>query len=73
MEVGAMLVGRIVNLKESGDVVRGTEKGFFEYGGSTIILLIKKELVNIRSDIAENSKNGTETPVKMGEVIASRI
>ena len=66
MEVGAMLVGRIVNLEDEGIAERGKEKGFFEYGGSTIILLIKKELVNIRRDIAENSKNGTETPVKMG-------
>lgn len=73
MEVGAMLVGRIVNLEKSGKIVRGTEKGFFEYGGSTIILLVKKETVIIRSDITENSRNGTETPVKMGEVIASHI
>ena len=41
MEVGAMLVGRIVNLEGQGIAERGKEKGFFEYGGSTIILLIK--------------------------------
>ncbi|MCR4948163.1 MAG: phosphatidylserine decarboxylase, partial [Treponema sp.] len=35
MEVGAMLVGRIVNLEGQGMAERGKEKGFFEYGGST--------------------------------------
>ena len=31
MEVGAMLVGRIVNAEGEGTAVRGKEKGFFEY------------------------------------------
>lgn len=40
MEVGALLVGRIQNhRREAGPVERGMEKGFFQYGGSTVILL----------------------------------
>ena len=38
----AMLVGRICNYHGSRQVRRGEEKGRFEYGGSTIILLIEK-------------------------------
>ena len=34
MEVGALLVGKIVNHKQSCPCTRGEEKGFFEYGGS---------------------------------------
>ncbi len=71
MEVGAMLVGRIVNHEEEAEVTRGTEKGFFEYGGSTIILLIEKDKIKMRKEIIENSLRSIETPVKMGEVIGS--
>ena len=69
MEVGAMLVGRIVNLEGEGTAVRGKEKGFFEYGGSTIIVLLKKDSVKIKDEILNNSTAGIETPVKMGEQI----
>ncbi len=73
MEVGAMLVGRIVNLEGQGLAVRGKEKGYFEYGGSTIILLLKKESVQINSTFINNSLAGIESPVKMGEVIGEKI
>ena len=69
MEVGAMLVGRIVNHEGEGFAERGKEKGYFEYGGSTIILLVKKACVQINSEITRNSLAGIETPVKMGEKI----
>ena len=69
MEVGAMLVGRIVNLEGEGNAVRGKEKGFFEYGGSTIILLVKKNTVIINENILSNSQAGLESPVKMGEML----
>lgn len=69
MEVGAMLVGRIVNLEGEATAVRGKEKGFFEYGGSTIIVLLKKDAAVINETILKNSAAGIETPVKMGEQI----
>ena len=72
MEVGAMLVGRIVNHEGEGFAERGKEKGFFEYGGSTIIVLVKKEAVTIKDEILANSQAGIETPVKMGEKIGEK-
>lgn len=72
MEVGAMLVGRIVNLQGQGIAERGKEKGFFEYGGSTIILLVKKDMVKLSQDLIDNSKAGIESPVKMGQIIGSK-
>ena len=69
MEVGAMLVGRIVNHENEGTAVRGKEKGFFQYGGSTIILLIEPDQARIRQDLLTHSLSGRETTVKMGEVI----
>lgn len=71
MEVGAMLVGRIVNHEQQAIVSRGAEKGFFEYGGSTIIVLVKKDKIKMRKEPIENSLRSIETPVKMGEVIGS--
>ena len=70
MEVGAMLVGRIVNDEpESADVVRGAEKGHFEYGGSTIIVLVPPEKATINKDLLEASEAGEETPVVLGQQI----
>ena len=73
MEVGAMLVGRIVNLEGEGNAERGKEKGFFEYGGSTIILLVKKDMVKLNQDILDKSQAGIESPVKMGQTIGAKI
>ena len=63
MEVGALLVGKISNHKQSTVVTRGEEKGFFEYGGSTIVVLTQKGRVTPRSDLLTNSKIGYETKV----------
>ena len=63
MEVSALLVGKISNHKQSTVVTRGEEKGFFEYGGSTIVVLTQKGRVTPRSDLLTNSKNGYETKV----------
>ena len=69
MEVGAMLIGRIVNYEDRGVAVRGKEKGMFQYGGSTIIVLAQKDVVNVRKDLLLQAEQGWETAVKMGETI----
>ena len=74
MEVGAMLVGRIVNDNPgAGEVIRGKEKGHFEYGGSTIIVLTQQGRINVREDIYEASLEGIEIPVKMGEAVGRKL
>ena len=69
MEVGALLVGRITNYHEDQLVTRGTEKGKFEYGGSTIIVCLEKDQAIIDEDLLSNSEQRIETAVKMGERI----
>jgi len=69
MEVGALMVGKICNYHGCKDVKKGEEKGRFEFGGSTIVLLLKKGAVFIDDDILKNSADGFETLVKMGEKI----
>ena len=73
VEVGAMMVGRISNHHQRYDFRRGEEKGMFQFGGSTIVLLIKKNYVLIDKDILENSAAGFETAVKLGEKIGQRV
>ena len=69
MEVGALLVGKIVNHHGPASVRRGQEKGYFRFGGSTVVLLLKKDTAVLDDDILENSRNGIETVVKFGEKI----
>ncbi len=71
MEVGALMVGRIKNYRPGNMVQRGQEKGLFEFGGSTIILLLEKGRVQVDEDVLRNSAAGEETLVKMGEKIGA--
>ena len=73
MEVGALLVGKIVNLHQKAEVKRGEEKGYFRFGGSTVVLLTKANAVRPDEDILENSQNGIETVVKYGEKIGAAV
>lgn len=72
MEVGALMVGKIHNYHGAGKVYRGQEKGRFEFGGSTVILLTEPGRVTMDRDLTENSRNGYETIVKMGEAIGQK-
>lgn len=73
MEVGALLVGKIVNHHGKASVTRGQEKGFFQFGGSTVVVLLKKNMVCLDEDLLENSRQGYETVVKFGEKIGKAI
>ena len=55
MEVGALLVGRISNHMGAGPVQRGTEKGMFEFGGSTVVLMLEPGRLQPDEDILRNS------------------
>ena len=70
IEVGAMLVGRICNLHEEKTVARGEEKGYFQYGGSTIILLVSRDAIAEPAALLSATAQGEETPVRLGEQIA---
>jgi phosphatidylserine decarboxylase len=72
MEVGAMLIGKIVNAP-SKLALRGQEKGYFSYGGSTVLVFIKANRVSIDADIMKHSQEQIETRVKYGEAIGKII
>jgi phosphatidylserine decarboxylase len=72
MEVGALMVGKIVNANKK-EFKRGEEKGYFEFGGSTVVLLFKKDILNVDEDIIQHSKNHDEVKVKLGERVAIHL
>ena len=69
IEVGALMVGKITNYHQAARIQKGQEKGKFEFGGSTIVLLIQPDKVKFDQDILSNTKMNIETLVKMGEKI----
>ena len=71
MEVGALMVGKIVNHHEKASVRRGEEKGYFQFGGSTVVVLLKKGAAMLDEDILCNSAQGIETVVRFGEKIGT--
>ena len=68
VEVGAMMVGRIVNHHKT-NFSRGEEKGYFAFGGSTVVVLVGKDAVTPCEDILKNSSEGIETYVRAGETV----
>lgn len=69
VEVGALLVGKIVN-HELDTFSKGQEKGFFEPGGSTIIMFVGNN-IQIDEDILTQSVEGIETKVLYGEKVGT--
>ena len=72
VEVGACLVGRIVNRDGAATIRRGDEKGMFEYGGSTIVLFFEKGVIELNEEVFEKTKDCVETPVLYGAKIAEK-
>lgn len=73
MEVGALLVGRIRNHDYSGDVKRYMEKGYFEFGGSTIIMLMEKDKACLNRKIMERLDSGEELVVNVGDKVGKKM
>ena len=72
VEVGAMMVGRIVNNHGAGSFKRGEEKGKFEFGGSTIIVLVEKDKVVPDQELLDNTLADNETIVRCGERLGGK-
>jgi phosphatidylserine decarboxylase len=72
VEVGAMMVGSIVQHRpDGGPCRRGGEKGYFQFGGSTVILVLQPGRAVMDSDILHYSAMGMETRVLYGEGVGT--
>ena len=68
-EVGAFAVASIVQTCNEKKFHKGQEKGFFAFGGSTIIMVFAENKVKFAEDILQKSAENIECLVKMGEEI----
>lgn len=65
--IGAMMVGSILTTVEEGEQVkRGQEFGYFAFGGSTIVVLFEKGMVEWDEDLLINGRASLETLVRVG-------
>jgi phosphatidylserine decarboxylase len=49
------------------------EKGYFKFGGSTIVLVFEPDRIRFSEDLVANSETGRETLVKVGQPLATKI
>jgi len=71
IEVGALCVGKIVQTYSPTRVFqRGDEKGYFLFGGSTVIVLGEPNAWKPDADLLEQTQHGRETLVRLGDGVA---
>lgn len=74
LEIGALNVGSIVETFIPGkSYAKGEEKGFFEFGGSTVILLFQPGKIQFAPDLLRNSRMGLETRCLMGQPLGRAL
>lgn len=74
VEVGAICVGKIVQSREmKGSFKRGEEKGYFLFGGSTVIVLGEKGKWKPDDLILEKTKQGMEVYQKLGTQLGTKL
>jgi len=68
IEVGATCVGSIQQTYTPGqNYIKGQEKGYFEFGGSCVILLFPKDRIAFDADLINATEHGFEMRCQMGE------
>lgn len=71
VEVGAICVGKIIQSHRwNKPFMRGEEKGYFLFGGSTVVLLGEKGAWKPSQDIITNTEKGLETYLHLGTEVA---
>ncbi len=72
VEVGAFTVGSIQQRYEAGRrIAKGAHKGWFELGGSTVVLLFEKGSIRLDEDLCKLTQAGIETFVRLGDSIGA--
>ena len=75
LTAGRIIVADIIDAKgktvasTNAKITKGDEKGYFKFGGSTVILFFKKDVVKIHEDLLAQTQLGFETAVLLGEKI----
>ncbi|MFQ3168314.1 MAG: phosphatidylserine decarboxylase [Limisphaerales bacterium] len=68
VEIGATMVGSIrQTYAPDATMAKGSEKGYFAFGGSSVAVLFEKGRIEFDADLLENTANGLETYARVGE------
>lgn len=72
IEVGAITIGSIIQTHKPGIVTKGQEKGYFQYGGSTLVLLFEPGAIAFDRDLIRDSAQNLEVSVLAGSQLGSK-
>lgn len=72
IEVGATCVGSIIHSHKKEKFKRGEEKGYFLFGGSTVIVLGEKGKWKPASDILERTSKDQEVLIRLGREVGNK-
>jgi len=72
LEIGATCVGSFEYTYKPGVVEKGSEKGFFKFGGSSTITIFEPNRVSLAADLLEKSNQGMELYARIGDVMGTR-
>ena len=72
IEIGAFGVGSIVWTFEDTSVKKMQERGYFEFGGSTIVLLFEPGAITFDDDLVNDSATGLEVHVRTASGLGRR-
>lgn len=72
VEIGAFGVGRIKQTHTAETFQKMDEKGYFQFGGSTVVLVLPPHTIKFRDDICHWSGKGVETLLKTGDSLGVR-
>lgn len=74
IEVGATSVGSIIETYSPFKLsLKGSEKGYFEFGGSALILLFQKGRIQFDQDLLAATREGLEIRCLMGQRMGKKI
>lgn len=73
LEIGATCVGSFEYTYKSGAVVKGQEKGFFKFGGSSTITIFEPNRIQLAEDLVQKSREGLELYARIGDGMGKRI
>jgi phosphatidylserine decarboxylase len=73
--IGALLVGSIgwTDRSEGYRAKKGDDVGWFQYGGSTVIIVLPGDSIKWDEDLVGASEQGFEVQVRVGERIGQAI
>lgn len=72
VEVGAFGVGGIIQTHQGKVFEKGAEKGYFQYGASSLVLVLEAGSINLDPDLKSHGRTELEILVRAGEGIARR-